>query len=63
MNYLAEKFDTANEKNNRAARVFLNFLESPEAQVILERAGFIPATADELNTIIPLPCQKIRKST
>ena len=55
MNYLAEKFDTANEKNNRAARVFLNFLESPEAQVILERAGFIPATEDELNTTIPLP--------
>lgn len=55
VNYLAARVDTANEKNNRAARDFLNFLKSPEAQVILERAGFIPATADELNTSTPLP--------
>ncbi len=55
VNYLAAKVDTANEKNNRAARDFLEFLKSPEAQVILERAGFIPATEDELNTTIPLP--------
>jgi len=46
VNYLAAKIDTANEKNNRAARDFLKFLKSPEAQVILERAGFIPATED-----------------
>jgi len=46
VNYLATKIDTANEKNNRAARDFLKFLKSPEAQVILERAGFIPATED-----------------
>jgi hypothetical protein len=55
VNYLAAKIDTANEKNNRAARDFLKFLKSPEAQVILERAGFIPATQTELNTTIPLP--------
>jgi ABC-type molybdate transport system substrate-binding protein len=55
VNYLAAKIDTANEKNNRAARNFLEFLKSPEAQVILERAGFIPATQTELNTTIPLP--------
>lgn len=55
VNYLAAKVDTANEKNNRAARDFLKFLKSPEAQKILELAGFIPATDDELNTIIPLP--------
>jgi hypothetical protein len=55
VNYLATKIDTANEKNNRAARDFLEFLTSPEAQVILERAGFIPATETELNTVIPLP--------
>lgn len=55
MNQLAAKIDTANEKNNRAAPDFLKFLKSPEAQVILERAGFIPATQTELNTTIPLP--------
>lgn len=55
VNYLAAKIDTANEKNNRAARDFLKFLKSPEAQVILESAGFIPATQTELNTTIPLP--------
>ena len=61
VNYLAAKIDTANKKskrnkkNKRAARNFLKFLKSPEAQVILERAGFIPATPTELNTTIPLP--------
>jgi len=55
VNYLAAKIDTANEKNSKAARDFLEFLKSNEAQVILERAGFIPATEDELNTTIPLP--------
>ncbi|MGB5718962.1 MAG: substrate-binding domain-containing protein, partial [Gammaproteobacteria bacterium] len=55
VNYLAAMIDTANEKNNLAARDFLKFLKSPEAQVILERAGFIPATPTELNTTIPLP--------
>jgi hypothetical protein len=55
VNYLAAKIDTANEKNNRAARDFLKFLKSPEAQVIPESAGFIPATQTELNTTIPLP--------
>lgn len=55
VNYLAAKIDTANEKNNRAARDFLKFLKSPEAQFILEFAGFLPATDDELNTTIPLP--------
>jgi len=55
VNYLAAKLDTANKKNNRAARDFLNFLRSPETQVILERGGFIPATADELNTTVQLP--------
>lgn len=55
VNYLAAKIDTANEKNNRAARGFLKFLRSPETQFILEFAGFIPATADELDTTIPLP--------
>ncbi len=55
VNYLAAKIDTANEKNSNAARDFLDFLKSAEAQVILEHAGFIPATADELNTTITLP--------
>ena len=55
VNYLAGKIDTANEKNNRAARDFLGFLKSPEAQFILEQAGFIPATADELNKTTVLP--------
>ena len=55
VNYLAAKIDTANEKNNRAARDFLEFLKSDEAQVILERAGFIPATEDELNMTIQVP--------
>jgi hypothetical protein len=55
VNYLATKIDTANERNKRAAKAFLRFLKSPEAQIILQRAGFIPATTDELNTIIKLP--------
>jgi hypothetical protein len=55
VNYLAAKIDTANEKNSKAARDFLEFLKSDEAQVILERAGFIPATETELDTTIPLP--------
>lgn len=42
-------------RNLKAAKDFLEFLKSPEAQVILERAGFIPATPSELNTTIPLP--------
>lgn len=54
VNYLAAKIDTPNERNSRAARDFLRFLKSPEAQVILERAGFIPATEEELRTIIEL---------
>ena len=55
VNYLAAEIDTSNEKNNRAARDFLDFLKSPEAQFILEQAGFIPATADELNNTTLLP--------
>jgi ABC-type molybdate transport system substrate-binding protein len=55
VNYLAAKVNTANKKNNRAARDFLEFLKSSEAQFILEQAGFIPATETELNTSIPLP--------
>ena len=55
VNYLAAKVATANNKNKKAARDFLKFLKSDEAQVILERAGFIPATETELNTTIPLP--------
>jgi len=54
VNYLATKIEMAPEDNARAARDFLKFLRSPEAQVIYERAGFIPATADELNTVIDL---------
>jgi hypothetical protein len=53
VNYLATKVESA--KKPGAAKDFLNFLKSDEAQVILERAGFIPATEDELNTDIPLP--------
>jgi ABC-type glycerol-3-phosphate transport system substrate-binding protein len=52
VNYLAAAL---NDKKPGAAKAFLNFLKSDEAQVILERAGFIPATADELDTTIPLP--------
>lgn len=55
VNYLATKVKTANNKNKRAAKDFLKFLKSDEAQFILEQAGFIPATEDELNTSIPLP--------
>lgn len=55
VNYLAAKVATANNKNKNAARDFLEFLKSDEAQVILERAGFIPATETELNTTIPIP--------
>lgn len=55
VNYLAAKVDTANESNARAARDFLEFLKSPEAQVIYERAGFIPATQGELNSVTVLP--------
>jgi hypothetical protein len=55
VNYLAAKVNTANKKNYRAARDFLEFLKSSEAQFILEQAGFIPATETELNTSIPLP--------
>lgn len=55
VNYLAAKVKTANNKNKKAAKDFLKFLKSDEAQVILERAGFIPATPTELNTTIPLP--------
>jgi hypothetical protein len=54
VNYLATKVDTANESNALAARHFLEFLKSPEAQVIYDRAGFIPATAEELNTTIQI---------
>lgn len=57
VNYLAAKLRTGNRKNRRAARDFLKFLKSPEAQVILERAGFIPATQDELDTFTPLSTQ------
>ena len=53
VNYLATQL--TNAKKPGAAKDFLNFLKSDEAQVILERAGFIPATAGELNTSIPLP--------
>jgi len=55
VNYLAAKVATANNKNKKAARDFLEFLKSPEAQFILEQAGFIPATEAELNMSIPLP--------
>jgi len=53
VNYLATVLKNA--KKPGAAKNFLNFLKSDEAQVILERAGFIPATETELNTSIPLP--------
>jgi hypothetical protein len=55
VNYLATLVGTAAKKNKQAAEDFLEFLRSDEAQVILERAGFLPATEDELNTIIKLP--------
>jgi hypothetical protein len=55
VNYLAAKVGTASKKNRQATEDFLEFLKSDEAQFILESAGFIPATADELNTIIELP--------
>ncbi|UCC56751.1 MAG: substrate-binding domain-containing protein [Gammaproteobacteria bacterium] len=53
VNYLATKVESA--KYPGAAKDFLNFLKSVEAQFILEQAGFIPATEEELNTDIPLP--------
>jgi hypothetical protein len=53
VNYLATKVENA--KKPGAAKDFLNFLKSDEAQVIYERAGFIPATPAELDTAIPLP--------
>ena len=53
VNYLAAALNNA--KKPGAAKDFLNFLKSDEAQFILERAGFIPATETELNTDIPLP--------
>jgi hypothetical protein len=53
VNYLATKVESA--KYPGAAKDFLNFLKSVEAQFILEQAGFIPATEEELNTTIPLP--------
>jgi hypothetical protein len=53
VNYLASALNKVDKKPG-AAKDFLNFLRSDEAQVILERAGFIPATQDELNTIVPL---------
>jgi ABC-type molybdate transport system substrate-binding protein len=53
VNYLATVLKNA--KKPGAAKDFLYFLRSDEAQVILERAGFIPATEDELDTTIPLP--------
>jgi hypothetical protein len=52
VNYLAAAL---NNKKPGAAKDFLNFLRSDEAQVILKRAGFIPATPAELNTTFPLP--------
>lgn len=55
VNYLAAKVGTGSKKNKQATEDFLDFLKSDEAQVILERAGFIPATATELNTTITLP--------
>ena len=54
VNYLAAALNKVDKKPG-AAKDFLNFLKSDEAQVILERAGFIPATETELNTGIPLP--------
>ena len=54
VNYLAAALNKVDKKPG-AAKDFLNFLKSDEAQVILERAGFIPATETELNTDIPLP--------
>ena len=55
VNYLAAKIGTAAKRNRQAADDFLNFLKSDEAQVIYERAGFIPATPAELSTTVPLP--------
>ncbi len=69
VNYLAAEVDNVDDDgdsdsdsggpvkaaNHNAAKAFLDFLKSDEAQVILERAGFIPATATELNTPIPVP--------
>jgi hypothetical protein len=54
VNYLASKLGTGSRKNKRAAKDFLKFLKSPEAQFILNSAGFIPATEEELNTTVPL---------
>lgn len=54
VNYLAARLDYDDNKNKRAAKDFLKFLKSPEAQVIYQRAGFIPATTDELNNTIKL---------
>lgn len=54
VNYLASKVGTGSKKNRKAARDFLDFLKSPEAQFILKSAGFIPATQEELNTTVPL---------
>ena len=55
VNYLATKVGTAAKKNEDAAEDFLDFLRSDEAQFIYKAAGFIPATANELNTVIQLP--------
>jgi hypothetical protein len=53
VNYLAAELQKVDKKNG-SAKDFLNFLRSEEAQVIYERAGFIPATQQELNEIIKL---------
>jgi hypothetical protein len=55
VNYLAAQLVGGVGKKNGAAKDFLNFLKSDEAQVIYERAGFIPATPAELNTTTTLP--------
>ncbi len=51
VNYLATIVESTVEANNKnAAIAWVNFLRSSEAQQIMEHAGFIPATFEELNT-------------
>ncbi|MDH5693536.1 MAG: substrate-binding domain-containing protein [Gammaproteobacteria bacterium] len=54
VNYLAARLKNISEQRKDAAKDFLRFLKSPEAQTIYQRAGFIPATSTELNTNVYL---------
>lgn len=50
VNYLATITEGVMEEDHKqAARAFVNFLRGPTAQQILEQAGFIPATQEELS--------------